>query len=259
MPAFRPYPVAVVLSAGALALAGCDIVGLGNRTAQRVLDATVPEPLHSAYLKDANRLAVRHLLDEAGPAGREVEIAEEPVNELFTALALVHNATKLAARDSVVAYQIHTKYPPELRELTLSVDSLSPWLQAWRDGRRFTGNDRIDSLLVAYDLEFVSYRDLKFFQDAAWLRSPGPLNLEALAARFEKIGGVLEAHPSPTGGDGSDITASRAAAHWMLEYSLGFGDCPAGCISRHFWSFRVHPNGLVEFAGSGGPPPPAPR
>jgi hypothetical protein len=42
-----------------------------------------------------------------------------------------------------------------------------------------------------------------------------------------------------------------------LDYSVGYGDCPAGCIGRRFYHFVVHADGTVEYRGASGTPPPA--
>jgi hypothetical protein len=57
-------------------------------------------------------------------------------------------------------------------------------------------------------------------------------------------------------GDGPDIRASVHGEGWRLDYSVGFGDCPAGCIYRHTWSFAVSGDGVVTFLGRSGEPPP---
>jgi putative transposase len=41
-----------------------------------------------------------------------------------------------------------------------------------------------------------------------------------------------------------------------LRYLVKWGDCPAGCINKHFWEFQVTFDGAVRFTGSGGDPLP---
>ena len=56
-------------------------------------------------------------------------------------------------------------------------------------------------------------------------------------------------------GDGNDIRALRGAPI-LLDYSVGYGDCPAGCIARRTYHFAVHADGTVEYLGASGSPPP---
>ena len=32
---------------------------------------------------------------------------------------------------------------------------------------------------------------------------------------------------------------------WTVVYEMGWGDCPAGCIDRHTWTYRVAEDGSV--------------
>lgn len=241
-------------------LAACD--GIGGPSAppfQDVEDTTLPHLIFIRYQEDAQRLALRWLQSEEAPGLDEIALPTDLVEDLHQALARVHNATELAARDSVVAlYDVHTFPRPDMLRVVLSVDSAAEWPRAWRAGHRLTGNAAIDALMTEWDLRLDSYHDLTYFDDAARLSATVPLNTFALAARFEEIEGVFSAGPGGFDGDGDDITAEANAGAWLLEYSVGFGDCPAGCIGRHFWTFRVHDDGVVEYLGSRGDPPPEP-
>jgi hypothetical protein len=44
---------------------------------------------------------------------------------------------------------------------------------------------------------------------------------------------------------------------FAVTIEIGWGDCPAGCINRHKWSFVVTPDGAVALQGETGPPIPA--
>ncbi len=43
---------------------------------------------------------------------------------------------------------------------------------------------------------------------------------------------------------------------FTVEIEVGWGDCPAGCIDRHHWSFTVTQAGVVILAREDGPPVP---
>jgi hypothetical protein len=45
-----------------------------------------------------------------------------------------------------------------------------------------------------------------------------------------------------------------AGGGFGVTIEIGWGDCPAGCISRHKWSFNVTPDGAVTLQGESGPP-----
>ena len=48
-----------------------------------------------------------------------------------------------------------------------------------------------------------------------------------------------------------------AGAGYVVTVSIGWGDCPAGCIERRTWVYSVSENGIVELvstSGDDGPP-----
>lgn len=43
---------------------------------------------------------------------------------------------------------------------------------------------------------------------------------------------------------------------FRITFTNGWGDCPAGCISKHNWTFEVTASGAVTLAGETGDPLP---
>ena len=41
---------------------------------------------------------------------------------------------------------------------------------------------------------------------------------------------------------------------WQVKIRIGWGDCPAGCISQHTWTYAVSRDGTVELVGEEGDP-----
>jgi hypothetical protein len=44
---------------------------------------------------------------------------------------------------------------------------------------------------------------------------------------------------------------------WAVTVEIGWGDCPAGCIDKHRWTFTVDPAGAVKKTGETGPAVPS--
>jgi hypothetical protein len=44
---------------------------------------------------------------------------------------------------------------------------------------------------------------------------------------------------------------------YQVTFTVGWGDCPAGCINRHVWTFAVAPDGQLALLGEDGPAVPA--
>jgi hypothetical protein len=218
---------------------------------QRVPDG----PVRSAYEEDAVRLAIRHLVENGSPSQHDVEPPAQLVASMFNALERVH-AFAHPARDTVVdVYRIHTFPHPQTRQVMVRVDPAHEWTRAWSAGNSLTGNSTVDSLVARYDLTLRNYFRWSI-GEVALLRAGRPLNMTALAARFAPIGGVIWAEQDGVGGDGADIRVSRSGDGWRLDYSIGYGDCPSGCINRRTWSFSVSAAGTVRYLGASGSPPP---
>jgi hypothetical protein len=44
---------------------------------------------------------------------------------------------------------------------------------------------------------------------------------------------------------------------WQVVVEIGWGDCPAGCIDKHVWTYAVSPDGRVGLIGEDGPAVPS--
>ena len=44
---------------------------------------------------------------------------------------------------------------------------------------------------------------------------------------------------------------------YRIEITIGWGDCPAGCIERHVWTYEVDASGAVELVSETGDPVPS--
>lgn len=236
---------------------GCaEPVGLGGGYPDliQVPDGQLSAPEQLAYEEDAVRLAIRYLEEIGSPARHDVDPPEGLVASLYRALGHVHGVSH-PARDTVIeAHGIHTFPQPASREIMVRVDPEQAWTHAWKALNAVTGNSAVDALVSDHALSVRQYHEWSI-GEVAVLRAARPLNAAALAARFAPLEGVLSAEPNGSGGDGNDIRASRHADGWRLDYSIGFGDCPAGCIHRRTWSFAVGADGRVRFLGASGPTP----
>ena len=220
-------------------------------------DSQVPATLRAEYREDAARLALRDLLYR-GYGG--IGIPGEAIQPYYDALVLVHNATSLPARDSVVdTYRIHTFPSPTTRSLMLQLLSTEAWVQRLARRELPTGEPTVDDLLERYALSVGSIYTLSQGDVLATLGPVEPLNIGALAPLFRGITGVRYSEANGTWGDGNDIRGALEGSRVLLDYSVGYGDCPSGCIDRRFYHFAVQADGTVEYLGASGAPPPGPR
>ena len=76
---------------------------------------------------------------------------------------------------------------------------------------------------------------------------------------------VIEVYPSLAGVGPKDpnmigaccwYTGSETGDGYTVTFEVGWGDCPAGCINRHSWTFAVSKDGAVTMTAEQGPPVP---
>lgn len=227
---------------------------------RRADDSRMSDSLKTLYSEDAAYLALREIHRDEALKTSLVEVPDDLIHLFFSGLVHIYNAHSLAARDSVISmFEIHSLPYPELHSLIVAVDTTKDWVRSWKEGRRLTGNATIDDLMLRYRLDLDRYYTWPSSHDVAVLETSDPLNVLALAPLFDAVAGVIYAEPNGTCCDGNDITAGIGNDHVGYEFSLGWGDCPAGCIARHNWKFSVRYDGKVEFTGSSGDPVPEPE
>jgi hypothetical protein len=80
-------------------------------------------------------------------------------------------------------------------------------------------------------------------QAAALVIATNPLFAGARPLDPEMIGASKWWKATPLAGGG-----------YSIELTVGSGDCPAGCINRHVWTFEVAADGQVKLVSETGPP-----
>ncbi len=50
------------------------------------------------------------------------------------------------------------------------------------------------------------------------------------------------------------LDAAKPPVAWMVTYRIGWGDCQAGCINEHTWTYRVDADGTVTLLSESGSP-----
>ncbi len=53
-----------------------------------------------------------------------------------------------------------------------------------------------------------------------------------------------------------DAKPASGVGAFVVTIQVGWGDCPAGCIERHTWTYAVAPDGTVKLLSEGGDPVP---
>ncbi len=229
---------------------------------QTVLSScTAPANVLNMYLNDADRLALRRIYQQNLTYVDSVQIPQNRTDTILKALIAVYNATALPARNAVVnTYSIHTFPIPNMDRVIVAADSIHPWMQQLKQGNLNTGNTQINNLISTYSLGIQNYNNFSgiFSFHVVTFRSDSNYNMAQMADLFANIPTVAFTETVGVVGDGNNITAAIFPNYVELTYSIGWEDCPSGCIKHHYWVFRVNYNCAVEFAGESGTPIPSP-
>ena len=236
-------------------LNSCDTIDTDNWQKQITSgdDSLIPDSIKSLMKEDAAHLVLRDFYNNPFNKENLVFLLDDLVESYYRGFVHIYNAKSLSARNQVMEnYKIHTFCSLEMHYLSVSVDSSTDWVHAWRNGNRLTGNEQVDLLMETYNLQL--YRVYQWDYISASLYSDSAVNVYAISKKFEPIEGVRFTEPEGCAGDGNDITGSIEPDYVEYNFSHGWGDCPAGCISRHYWLFHVQSDGTVILIKSYGDP-----
>jgi hypothetical protein len=238
-------------SCGLLDLSDNNEDKLGETKIIKADDSNLSDNLKISYKTDATRLALNDIQSDSSLRLSLVEIPEDKIENYYNGIIHIYNQKNISARDSVVdKYNIHSSSTFEMKRLIVGINTSFSWTQFWQNGNPLTGNSQIDSLIITYNINNVEY----FAGSVVNLTAINPLNMDALGHLFSKIDGVNYAEPNGGIGGSNDIDAQLNDEYINYKFSLGWGDCPSGCIYHHFWEFNVNFNGRVEYLGSYGDP-----
>jgi hypothetical protein len=67
-----------------------------------------------------------------------------------------------------------------------------------------------------------------------------------------RFAGAIKLGPDLIGASKWWTAEPLASGGYRIELTVGWGDCPAGCIERHVWTFDVDPAGSVTLVSESG-------
>ena len=82
--------------------------------------------------------------------------------------------------------------------------------------------------------------------------------IAAVVAAEPRLAGITERDPDLIGqAHWYEAMPASGVGAFVVSVRVGWGDCPAGCISEHTWVYAVGPDGAVTLQSEGGDPVPA--
>lgn len=205
------------------------------------------------YRIDAEKLAVRRIneLDST-----RTDIPTKLVDHLYNGLVHIVQSEAEGVDKISGEYEVHALQPSHPREVLIWSREKTSWMENWQAGQTETGQPRIDSLLHEFDLTLQEYNEYEHGtgetqQIMARFRSDRPVNGYAIGSLFMQHDIISTAGPEGMIGP-TDITVQFKDDHLRYTFEYGWGDCPAGCINEHRWTYNVYKNGSVSFEGESG-------
>ena len=77
--------------------------------------------------------------------------------------------------------------------------------------------------------------------------------IAALVRHEPSFAGISERDPNLIGqADWYEVTPASGVGVFIVTIRMGWGDCPAGCIDEHVWTYAIGPNGEVTLQSERG-------
>ncbi|UCS92336.1 hypothetical protein KZP23_16735 [Echinicola marina] len=203
------------------------------------------------YYDDAVQLYLEEIYTNEGHFNyNKHELQESEIQKILKIIQAVYNLD-VPERDTVFnIHGIHGYYCNSYNSLTIKVDPSLPEMEKLSNDVIPTGNSTLDELLEKYDYD--STRTSYSYPDFPWMTIffKGTYNMLPIGNEFEQLDGILDVSGfRGCVGDGNTIEVFRGRSSAKIVFSIGWGDCPAGCIHYRYWEFEVR-NGMAKFLKS---------
>ncbi len=237
----KSYLIALVI---ALSVFSCD----NNHGSIGYEHIELEEFIIDNYYNDALQLYMHELIQQPfNPDYKKSSINKEELVKILKLIQAVYNLNT-PERDTIFEkHQIHGYYCYSLNSISLKVNTTLPEIMKLSSGIIPTGESSLDKLLSTYN--FDSVRTFYSYPDFPWLTiyTKEQYNMLPVEKEFGKLSSVLVAEFNKGCiGDGSNISIERGNYSATITFSIGKGDCPAGCIYHKHWEFKVS-NGIAWF------------
>ncbi|PCH67183.1 MAG: hypothetical protein COC06_11625 [Bacteroidales bacterium] len=212
-----------------------------------IQDSRVSDSTFQILLNDAKLLCLNLYLNEESKEINDIEIDESHVGPVITALQMVFLDSLLQSTSEIRQYKIHTLCPIQLHEGVLTSDTINTHINSWYLNG-FSAHRILDNYIYQYNIKLDSIGNNKYRY-----HSEIGINHLALSSALMKIPFIVDASSTSCIGDGSQIEIIDYTSDYIhLIYSYGWGDCPSGCIYRHYWELGIYGSGIIELIAESG-------
>jgi hypothetical protein len=210
-----------------------------NNDTQYIDDSNLSDSLKNQYRNDAARLAILQMHQDP-ILKTEIIVPDSLITKYYGALIAVYNSNIEKAKK---VKNIHDFRSSVIKEFLLVIDTSASWMENWKNGNIITGINQLDELIATYNIEINSVNTFSEIHMALILiKTEDYVNYTMFPNLFHGIDKIKSAEHHGMIGGGGYISTSINNGSIILTYSIGWGDCLSGCISKHYWEFSVKRN-----------------
>lgn len=236
-----------ILLFGVYLLYACDSETTEIFPTQIIQDSRVSDSIFEILLDDAKLICMDFYTNQEMEELSEIELKEYHFAPILAALQIVYLDSISTASSDIRKYNVHALCPKKLHKTSITIDTTNENFNSWKT-YGFTDNLKLDLLIDEYDLQLDSIR-----ADQYLVHTETGINQESLARELVKFPFIKKAKAANCIGDGSQIEIIYFNPDFIqLIYSYGWGDCPSGCINRHYWELGIYGSGLIELLSESG-------
>ncbi|NOU61031.1 hypothetical protein [Marinifilum caeruleilacunae] len=236
-----------ILLLGVYLFYACDSETTANFPTEIIQDSRVSDSIFEILLDDAKLICMDYYTNEEMEEIEEIEFKEYHYAQILAALQFVYVDSVSTASLDIRKYDVHALCHEQLRKSYITVDTSSQNILSWKE-YGFSDQLKLDLLIDDYDLQLDSLG-----KDRYAVHASTGINQEVLALELKQFPFIYEAQSANCIGDGSQIELAYFSPDFIhLIYSYGWGDCPSGCINRHYWELGIYGSGAIELLSESG-------
>ena len=232
-----------------IALLALILASFLSLNAQTPSSCIVPAVLQNYYDVDVKHIALKRIFDQNSPAKDSITIPQSYQDTVWEAMAATFNLTDFPARDTVFdIYCIHQYENSYIYyNIYVELESTCSWLHNWENLITQTGVPALDALISKYGFTVTEYMPTV---NVAILTTNQTINAVPFCDSIETFNGVSSSDPDALPGFGDEIDYSTTGTTRLIDFVIGYGDCPCGCTGFCTYHFQVNEDCSVQYSGS---------
>lgn len=211
---------------------------------------TLDSVIINNYTQDAKLLYYHEVFQNPDhPNHNSAVLDTNAINNILKIIQAVYDSAIPESDEVFEKHSIHARYCYSFNSVNLRVKPDAPEIRNLAEDLLPTGNDTLDYILTRFN--FDSTKLYYGYPGFPWLTVffKGEQNMIPVRDNFKQLAMVETAElTSSCIGDGHTIRLNRSEDEATIVFSIGWGDCPAGCINHKYWKFHVSKN-HVKFIG----------